>query len=148
MTTSLKLFAAFKKKLNIYLGQYRFVLTPPPRAKFFYCSTLVYYGKIFLPYILFLSLILNPSYMPTLPQSSTDNTFKLIVIVLFCLLAAGFLYAGVGLVYSGIKGDWLISMEWQGWKLYASSIFPGLSVVFGGIALVIWGLPNALKKFR
>ena len=86
--------------------------------------------------------------MPTLPQSTTDNLFKLIVIVLFCLLTAGFLYAGVGLVYSGIKGDWLISMEWQGWKLYASSIFPGLSVVFGGIALVIWGLPSALKKFK
>lgn len=86
--------------------------------------------------------------MPSLKRESTESVFKLIVIVLFCLLAVGFLYAGVGLVYSGVKGDWLISMEWQGWKLYASSIFPGLAVVFGGIALVIWGLPSALKKFK
>ena len=86
--------------------------------------------------------------MESIKRETNESIIKIIVILLYCILAAGFLYAGVGLIYSGIKGDWQISMEWQGWKLYASSLFPGIAVCFSSLAIVIWGLPSALKKFK
>lgn len=81
---------------------------------------------------------------------STPSKFaratQVTVIALFCALSYFFLKEGVGLVYAGAKGEWNVLLEFTGWKLYITSVVPGVAVVFGGVAVIIWGLPKILKK--
>ncbi len=71
-----------------------------------------------------------------------------IIILCFFTLAYFFLKEGVGLMYAGAKGDWNILMEFTGMKLYITSVVPGVAVVFGGVAIIIWGLPGAMKRLK
>ncbi|PIR66654.1 MAG: hypothetical protein COU51_02965 [Parcubacteria group bacterium CG10_big_fil_rev_8_21_14_0_10_36_14] len=68
------------------------------------------------------------------------------IILIFCILVGFFIYEGVSLIYSGVQGKWEVILEFQGLKLYITSIIPGLSVVFFGVAVIIWGLPKAIKN--
>jgi hypothetical protein len=78
----------------------------------------------------------------------TDRILQIAVILIFSALAYFFLKEGVGLVYAGAKGEWNILMEFTGWKLYITSVVPGVAVVFGGLAIVIWGLPKVMKILK
>jgi len=84
-----------------------------------------------------------------MPSSKlTDRVLQIVTILIFSALAYFFLKEGVGLLYAGAKGEWNISMEFTGWKLYITSVVPGVAVVFGGLALMLWGLPRAMKGMK
>jgi len=77
-----------------------------------------------------------------------ERILQIITILIFSVLAYFFLKEGVGLVYAGAKGDWNILMEFTGWRLYITSVVPGIFVVFGGVVLVLWALPRVLKGIK
>ena len=85
-----------------------------------------------------------------MPISSklSERILQVITILSFSALAFFFLKEGAGLVYSGAKGDWNILMEFTGWKLYITSVVPGIFVVFGGVVLALWALPRVLKGIK
>jgi hypothetical protein len=77
-----------------------------------------------------------------------ERILQIAVILIFSALAYFFLKEGVGLVYAGAKGEWNILMEFTGWKLYITSVVPGVAVVFGGVAIMLWALPKAMKGLK
>lgn len=79
-------------------------------------------------------------------SSTLARITQVAIIALFCALSYFFLKEGAGLIYAGAKGDWNVLLEFTGWKLYITSVAPGVAVVFGGVAIIIWGLPKILKK--
>ena len=85
--------------------------------------------------------------MPTSKKLGEDIK-QIITIILFVVLSYFFLKEGVGLLYTGAKGEWNVLMEFTGWKFYITSVVPGIAVVFGGVAIIIWGLPRAMKGLR
>lgn len=46
----------------------------------------------------------------------------------------------------GTTGQWEIVSQFKGWTLYTASISPGLLVMGLGAAIIIFGLPRALKN--
>ena len=86
-----------------------------------------------------------------MPESKTklsERVAQITSIVLFSVLAYLFLKEGIGLVNAGTTGEWNILMEFTGWKLYITSVVPGLFVVFGGVVLMIWALPRVMKGLK
>jgi hypothetical protein len=85
-----------------------------------------------------------------MPISSkfNDHILQLITILCFSVLTYFFLKEGVGLVYAGARGDWNMLMEFTGWKLYITSVVPGVAVVFGGVVIMLWALPRAMKGLK
>lgn len=84
----------------------------------------------------------------TMSSKPTGRVLQVIVILCFSVLAYFFLKEGAGLVYAGAKGDWNILLEFTGWKLYITSVVPGVAVVFGGVAIMLWALPKSLRGLR
>ncbi len=77
-----------------------------------------------------------------------DRILQIVTILIFSALAYFFLKEGVGLVSAGVKGEWNVLMEFTGMKLYITSVVPGVAIVFGGVALIIWGLPRVMKGMK
>ena len=77
---------------------------------------------------------------------SRSGLVRIMIVLIFCILVGFFIYEGVSLIYSGVQGKWEVILEFQGLKLYITSIIPGLSVVFSGVAVIIWGLPKAIEN--
>lgn len=86
-------------------------------------------------------------HMPTITKLG-ERILQIVTILCFSVLAYFFLKEGVGLLYAGTKGDWNISMEFTGWKLYFSSVVPGVAVVFCAVVVIIWGLPRVMKEIK
>jgi len=85
--------------------------------------------------------------MPTTTKVG-ERVLQIVTILIFSALAYFFLKEGVGLVSAGVKGEWNVLMEFTGMKLYITSVVPGVAVVFGGVALMLWGLPRAMKGMK
>ena len=85
-----------------------------------------------------------------MPTSSRlwDRVLQIVTILIFSALAYFFLKEGVGLVSAGVKGEWNVLMEFTGMKLYITSVVPGVAVVFGGVALMLWALPKVMKCLK
>ncbi|MBU1179353.1 hypothetical protein KJ885_00225 [Patescibacteria group bacterium] len=79
-------------------------------------------------------------------KKSGSGFVRIAIVLIFCVLAGFFVYEGVSLIYSGVQGKWEVILEFQGLKLYITSIIPGLFVAFSGVAIIIWGLPKAIKN--
>ena len=71
---------------------------------------------------------------------------KLFVVIAFGVISLFFAWFGYGLVKLGAAGDWQISSNWQGWRLYITSISPGLFVMLLGATIICYGLPKTLKS--
>lgn len=85
--------------------------------------------------------------MPTITKLG-ERILQIVTILIFSVLAYFFLKEGVGLVNAGVKGEWNILMEFTGLKLYITSVVPGVAVVFGGLALMLWALPKVMKGLK
>jgi hypothetical protein len=84
----------------------------------------------------------------TISPKVSERILQTIAILCFSALSFFFLKEGAGLIYAGAKGDWNILMEFTGWKLYITSVVPGVAVIFCGAAVIIWGLPRILKIIK
>ncbi|MFH1193998.1 MAG: hypothetical protein V1661_03310 [bacterium] len=85
--------------------------------------------------------------MPTITKLG-ERIIQAITILSFSVLSYFFLKEGVGLLYAGTKGDWNVSMEFTGWKLYFSSVVPGVAVVFCAVVIMLWALPKVMKGLK
>ncbi|XOB46399.1 MAG: hypothetical protein ACKKMV_03035 [Candidatus Nealsonbacteria bacterium] len=71
---------------------------------------------------------------------------RLIISALFLIVAGFAFWLGFQLIKIGATGSWKIVSEFKGWILYIASLSPGISFIFGGIAILIWALPKTLKN--
>lgn len=71
---------------------------------------------------------------------------RLIISGLFAVVTLFFLWAGYLLTKAGTAGDWKIVSSFKDWRLYISSISPGLFVILLGAIIMFYGLPKVLKS--
>jgi len=75
-----------------------------------------------------------------------SGELRLVIVLLFVVVALCFLYAGYRLAQSGVSGEWKIVADFKGWTLYLTSISPGLGVIMLGAAMLSLGLPRVIKS--
>ena len=75
-----------------------------------------------------------------------SGELRLLITVVFSLTAIFFLWAGYKLASSGASGKWEVVASFTGWKLYLSSISPGLLVILLGAVIMTWGIPRTFKS--
>jgi len=75
-----------------------------------------------------------------------SGELRLIIAILFCIVAVFFGFLGFLLIKQGVMGEWSIVSSFRGWTLYFTSISPGLVVFIFAVIILVYGLPKTLKN--
>lgn len=79
-------------------------------------------------------------------QRRDSGWLRLLIVVLFSFVSAGFLWIGYKLILVGTTGSWEIVSNFKGFKLYLASLSPGILVILLGAVIISFGLPQVLKN--
>jgi len=68
---------------------------------------------------------------------------RVLITIFGTIINLSFLYIGYLVIKSGVTGSWEIVSSFQGFKLYAASISPGLFIIICGTFIFIYLLKIA-----